>query len=216
MVALYGVPQKWCQMFDWNKSKVIAVVGHTGSGKTAACYNILDAFKSRTKFVVDHPYPEALKGTGIQNIPNINFDEVLDSVVWVDEPQLVFPKGEKKSNDALMMMCSLARQRDVTLLFSTSDTRWINRGMESYVDTWMIKNIDFNLIKQGSVTQKIIKQKYHNIMPSAFKLNVDEAILYCPHQMDRPTKINVPLPTYWTEALSKPYKYSALTCNKVF
>lgn len=203
-------------MFDWNKSKVIAVVGHTGSGKTASCYNIMDSCKGREKYIVDHPFPEALEGTGIKNIPNVNFEDVCDSVVWIDEPQLVFPKGEKKSNDALMMMCSLARQRDVTLLFSTSDTRWINRGMESYVDTWLIKNLDFNLVKQGSITQKIIKQKYYNIMPSTFRLSVSEGILYSPAQIERPIKVNIPLPVYWSEKLSKPYKFSAEKINKVF
>jgi hypothetical protein len=203
-------------MINWNSCKVIAVVGHTGSGKTASCFNILSNIKDRSRYVVDHPFPEALEGTGVENIASINFEDLSDSAVWIDEPQLVFPKGEKKSNDALMMMCSLARQRDITLIFSTSDTRWINRGMESYVDTWLIKNLDFNLVKQGSITQKIIKQKYYNIMPSTFKLKVSEGILYCPAQMDRPIKIEVPLPPYWSEKLSKPYKYSADKTNKVF
>jgi hypothetical protein len=203
-------------MFDWNKAKVIAVVGHTGSGKTASCYNIMDSMKGRSKYIVDHPFPEALAGTGIENIPNVNFEDVCDSAVWIDEPQLVFPKGEKKSNDALMMMCSLARQRDVTLMFSTSDTRWINRGMESYVDTWLIKNLDFNLVKQGSITQKIIKQKYYNIMPSSFRLENSEGILYSPSQLERPVKVNIPLPRYWSEKLSKPYKFSTQKISEVF
>lgn len=203
-------------MFNWQTCKVVAVVGHTGSGKTASCFNILDSMKERKKYVVDHPFPEALAETGVENIGSLNFEDVSDSAVWIDEPQLVFPKGEKKSNDALMMMCSLARQRDITLIFSTSDTRWINRGMESYVDTWLIKNLDFNLVKQGSITQKIIKQKYYNIMPNTFKLKVSEGILYCPSQMDRPIKVDIPLPSYWSEKLSKPYKFSADKINQVF
>jgi hypothetical protein len=203
-------------MFSWNKCKVVAVVGHTGSGKTASCFNIMESIKDRSKYIVDHPFPEALEGTGVENISSINFEDISDSVVWVDEPQLIFPKGEKKSNDALMMMCSLARQRDITLMFSTSDTRWINRGMESYVDTWVIKNLDFNLVKQGSITQKIIKQKYYNIMPNNFKLDVGEAILYSPSQLERPVKVKVPLPSFWSDKLSKPYKYSSDKVNEIF
>lgn len=203
-------------MFNWNNCKVIAVVGHTGSGKTASCYNIMDSMKDKSKYIIDHPFPEALSGTGIANMPSINFEELSDSAIWIDEPQLVFPKGEKKSNDALMMMCSLARQRDITLMFSTSDTRWINRGMESYVDTWLIKNLDFNLVKQGSITQKIIKQKYYNIMPNTFRIGVSEGILYSPSQLERPIKVNIPLPSYWSEKLSKPYKFSADKINKAF
>jgi len=203
-------------MFNWSKCKVISVVGYIGSGKTASCYNILNSINDKNKYVVDHPFPQALEGTGVSNIQNINFEEVTDSVVWIDEPQLVFPKSEKKNNDALMQMCSLARQRDVTLIVSTSDTRWINRGLESYIDTWMIKNLDFNLVKQGSITQKIIKQRYHNIMPNNFRLALNEAILYCPNQIDRPIKVDVKLPSFWSEKLSKPYKYGIENGLKVF
>jgi hypothetical protein len=211
-----SIGQRGLNMFNWSKCKVISVVGNTGSGKTASCYNILNSIKDKQKYIVDHPFPQALEGTGVLNLPNINFEEVTDSVIWIDEPQLVFPKGEKKNNDALMQMCSLARQRDVTLMVSTSDTRWINRGLESYIDTWLIKNLDFNLVKQGSITQKIIKQKYHNIMPNNFRLSVNEAILYCPSQIDRPMKIDINLPSFWSDKLSQPYKYGIESMMKVF
>ena len=190
--------------FDWASCKVIAVVGNTGSGKTATCFNILSSIQTKDKYIVDHPLPEALEGIGIQNIPAIAFEEMSDCVIWVDEPQLIYPKYQKRNNDGLMMMCSLARQRDVTLVLSTSDTRWINKGMESYVDTWVIKNLDFNLVKNGSVIKSIINRKYNNIMPSSFKLNKEEAIVYCPDQLDRPEKVKVSLPHYWSDKLSKP------------
>ena len=68
-------------MFNWSKCKVISVVGNTGSGKTASCYNILNSIKDKSKYVVDHPFPQALDGTGVSNLQNINFEEVTDSVV---------------------------------------------------------------------------------------------------------------------------------------
>jgi hypothetical protein len=172
--------------------------------------------EGRAKYIVDHPYPEALNGTGIENVSCISFEEVSDCIVWVDEPQLVYPKYEKRNNDALLMMCSLARQRDVTLMFSTSDTRWINKGMEAYVDTWIIKNLDFSMVKQGSVIKKIISQKYHNIMPSTFRLGQEEAIMYCPDQLARPEKVKIDLPSFWSESLSKPYKYSTQNASSIF
>ena len=202
--------------FEWNRCKVISVVGNTGSGKTATCFNILAKCEGRKKYIVDHPYPEALDGTGVENIPCISFEEISDCVVWVDEPQLVYPKYEKRNNDGLLMMCSLARQRDITLMFSTSDTRWINKGMEAYVDTWIIKNLDFTMVKQGSVIKKIISQKYHNIMPSTFKLEKNEAIMYCPDQLSRPEKVKIELPQFWSETLSKPYKFSTQKTTSIF
>ena len=202
--------------FDWSRCKVVAVVGETGSGKTASCYSIMDAINDRDKFIVDHPFPEILGESGISNIPDLSMDEISDCCLWIDEPQLVFPKYQKRNNDHLLMLYSLARQRDITLLLSTSDTRGINKGMESYVDTWLIKNLDFDLVKQGSVIKKIIAQKYHNIMPKGFRMAQDEAILYCRNQLDRPQKISIPLPEYWSEKFSKPYKFSMDAVNSIF
>ena len=202
--------------FDWNKCKVVSVVGETGSGKTATCYSIMDKIKGRKKYIVDHPYPQILERSGITNLPELSMDDIYDCCVWIDEPQLVFPKYQKRNNDHLMMLYSLARQRDITLLLSTSDTRWINKGMEAYVDTWLIKNLDFDLVKQGSVIKKIIAQKYHNIMPKGFRMNQTEAIIYCKAQLERPHKINVPLLKYWSEKYSKPYKYSEKSISNIF
>jgi hypothetical protein len=40
--------------------------------------------------------------------------------------------------------------------------------------------------------------------------------LYCPNQLDRPQKVKMGLPSFWSEKLSKPYKYSALNTSKIF
>jgi len=202
--------------FDWSLCKVVSVVGETGSGKTATCYSIMDEMKGRKKYVVDHPTPEILKPSGLINLPELSMDEICDCVLWIDEPQLVYPKYQKRNNDHLMMLYSLARQRDITLILSTSDTRWINKGMESYVATWVIKNLDFSLVKQGSVIKNIIAQKYHNIMPKSFRMDKPEAILYCPNQLNRPQKIEIPLPKYWSEKFSKPYKFSMDAITNLF
>ena len=74
-------------MFNWTDCKVVAVVGHTGSGKTASCFNIMDSIKGKSKYIIDHPFPEALSGTGITNIPSIDFENLSDSAIWIDEPQ---------------------------------------------------------------------------------------------------------------------------------
>ena len=63
------------------------------------------------------------------------------------------------------------------MVFSTSDTRWITRGLESYIDVWLIKDIDVALVKQGSMIKKIIK-KNSLIDPEAFKCRIDEYLFY--------------------------------------
>mgnify|MGYP005824278349 FL=1 len=202
--------------FAWNKCKIITIIGDTGSGKTACGYSILDKISDRPKYILNHPVPKLLSDTGIKNIKDLDTDSLRDCALWIDEPQLIFPKYDKRNNDALLMLYSIIRQKDIVLLLSTSDTRWINKGMEAYVDTWVIKDLDFTLIKQGSTIKKIIAQKYHNIMPAGFSMDKNEAILYCRNQLDRPENIKIPLPSYWSEKLSKPYKYSKDTNIRVF
>ncbi|MBC8282210.1 MAG: ATP-binding protein, partial [Nitrospinae bacterium] len=99
--------------FDWSTCKVVSIVGETGSGKTATCYSIMDQIKEKEKYVVDHPTPDILSPSGVVNIPDLSMDELCDCVLWIDEPQLIFPKYQKKNNDHLMMLYSLARQRDI-------------------------------------------------------------------------------------------------------
>ena len=202
--------------FSWSKCKIITVIGDTGSGKTACSYSILDKITDRDKYILNHPLPDILGPSGIKNIKDLDTDSLKDCALWIDEPQLIFPKYDKRNNDSLLMLYSLIRQKDIVMILSTSDTRWINKGMEAYVDTWGIKDLDFSLIKQGSTIRKIIAQKYHNIMPAGFSMAKDEAILYCRNQLDKPESIQVPLPEYWGEQFSKPYKYSKDTNIKVF
>ena len=41
----------------------------------------------------------------------------------------------------------MARQKGLTLIISTSDSRWITKGTESFVNLWIIKDLDYELIK---------------------------------------------------------------------
>lgn len=193
--------------FDWSEIKICAIVGEPNSGKTACAYTILDQIKNRKKYVYRHPTPEILEPSKIENLGELNFGRLVDCALWIDEPQLIFRRGDVKSHNSFLRLYSLARQRDIILILSTSDTRWFTVAMESYIDTWVIKDLDFNTIKRGSTIKEIIKSYYHDIFTHEFHLECYEALLYCRKQLDGPKKINIPLPKYWNDQFSKPYKY---------
>lgn len=189
---------------DWNKLTCICCCGDIGAGKTGACFSILDKFNKRKKYIYKHPAPEILGPSGITNIDEINYDQLIDCVIYIDEPQLnLAPQRDK---NGFIKFLSLLRQRDVTAILSTSDTRWVSKSLESYVDCWIIKDLDFDSVKQGSTIKRIITDYYNNIMPSHFSLPKEEAIIYSRKFLQKPIKAKVNLPKYWSQDFSKPYK----------
>jgi hypothetical protein len=189
--------------------KVLVCFGNTGSGKTCFIFKLLQSFKDKKPiYFYNHPKPELIQALGYKNMKSISeMSRITDSLVYFDEPQLSFSKYDKKLNDNFVLLCSLARQNDNTLIFSTSDTRWVNKSLESYVSHWVIKDIDMNLIKNGSVAKTIIK----SVMPLAINelnLTLNEYIFYSKMDSLHNGLHNFNRPIYFDDRLSKAYKNS--------
>jgi hypothetical protein len=140
--------------------KTIAVVGRLGIGKTCLSYLILEEIK-KTKpcYIFKHPKPALIATRGYQNIYEFGQIEHLENcALYLDEPQLVIRRYEHWANDGLERLMSVCRQRNITLLLSTADTRFITRGIEYFCDLFVVMDIDANLCKQGSGISKIIKK----------------------------------------------------------
>jgi reverse gyrase len=192
----------------WNeileKSKSIAIVGGRGSGKTAFGF-FCSQFTKLPIYLFKYPSKDVLP----ENY-NILYDfeemvKIKDSFIWIDEPQLFIPIYEKKSNFEFMKLLSLMRQKDNILVTSTSDTRFYTRGLESYIDTWVVKDIDYDTIKQGSKISKIIKGNVV-IHPEGFKLEKNEYLLDDRNFKKHCGKKTFELPSFWNERISKVFK----------
>lgn len=191
-------------------AKSIAIAGTTGTGKTAIGYKILEVF-DKPVYVLKHPRPELLKERGF--LPLFRFSDIerlSHCVIWIDEPQLYISYYEKRINSALMRLLSLCRQREITLILSTSDTRFINRGLESYIDVWIIKDLEFDLVKQGSIIKKIIKENTF-IIDDGLKLSVEEYIFYSRRFDEFNGKHTFQKPSYFDERYSKPFLIESAT-----
>ena len=109
-----------------------------------------------------------------------------------------------------MRLLSLCRQRNITLIIATSDTRFINRGLESYIDVWIIKDLYFELVKQGSIIKRIVKE-FSYIDFEGKKLLVDEYIFFSRIYEDYNGQQKFEQPAYFDDRHSKPY---SITANK--
>lgn len=195
----------WRKIID--KVKVVVCIADTGEGKTAWSFKHLQNY-SKDVYIYKHPNPKLIEALGYHSMTSLSeISSLTNAVIYFDEPQLSFPKADKRSNETFLLLCSLARQNDITLVFSTSDTRWINKGLESYVSHWIIKGIDVNLIKNGCVVKRIIKQ----IMPLAqdeLLLEKDEYLLYSRKHAIHNGKHKFRLPLYYDDRFSKAYRTS--------
>ena len=191
---------------DWiNQLTSITIIGRRDSGKTSLVYYILKRAK-KPIFVFKHPKPELIKALGYSLLQELNqFEYLQDCIVWCDEPQLFIKTYEKKSNEILNKMLSIARHRNVTLILSTSDTRFINKALESYIDVWMVKDIEIDLVKRGSIIKKIIKDNVF-ISEEGFKLKKNEYLFYSRDVPEMNGKHTFIKPEFFTEEYSKPFR----------
>lgn len=189
--------------------KSIVSIGTTGSGKTAHCFKVLDTAKkvmpNREIYVFKHPKPKLVTERGFKNLYSLEqMDKMSNAVVYIDEPQTVWKIYEKEGNETLATLLTLARQRDILLIISTAMSQFVTRMLEGQVDCWVVKDVDYDSVKQGSRAKKIIQQN-SLIDASYFKLEPSEYLFYCRKFPEYCGKHEFVKPTYFDDKLSKPY-----------
>lgn len=186
----------------------IAIVGDRGSGKTALAHRVCDALKETglPVYVFKHPDRAKMYAAGYGVLHRFgDLEDLQDCVLWISEPQLHIPVHDKKANDGLLRLLSLCRQRNVVLVIDTCDSRFITRGLESYIDVWMVKDCDPQLLKQGSKIKKIIQENCL-ITVDGFGLPQAQFLYNARKHPELGGRHRFALPHYWTDAHSTPYR----------
>ena len=195
---------------DWHSLnlKTVFVTADIREGKTAFSQYLCEQLKEKKEiYVFKHPKPELLKKIGYKNLNAIDEVENLNNVVlWIDEPQIVFPKYEKRGSIVLNKLMSLAGQRDITLILSTSDTRYITSAEEFYVSEFIIKRIDYTMIKRGSTVKNILNE-LATLTPQGYSDNIklNEFVLYSKKHKELNGKYKFSFPSFFNEEYSRPF-----------
>lgn len=201
---------------QWLRSTAIAVVGERGSGKTAFACHLLDQVKDRPVYFYQHPKPELLAERGWKQMYRLeSLYDLHNAVCFVDEPQLTLPKLDKRANDGLQKLLSIARHRDLTLIFATCDSRWVTRALEAFIDVWFCKDVEPRLLKQGGILKRII-QKHVICDVDEFRLARHQFLAYARNYPELDGLGEFQAPEWFDERWSKPFSLTKTeNCDKV-
>lgn len=192
-----------------NQVNTIAIFGDCGSGKTALSYSIIDLFKDKMKiYFIKHPKPDVIEAMGYHNIYSLEeLEYVENALIYADEPQLWTSIYDNKTNSIIAKMCSLARQKNIKLIISSSDTRVFSRHNEAYFDIWLVKDVDYSMVKNGSMIKNAIKA-VSILDASGFRLPVNEFVFWSRKLYTYNRRYKFDKPKYFTDKHSKPYQIS--------
>ncbi len=186
-----------------DKSKAVVVLGDRRSGKTALCYQLL--MQSENRYFFKHPRPELLETIGVKNCYDFaDLTKLEDATVYIDECGIALPLQDKKANQKFRILLTIASHRNIKLIMSTSDTRYFTRAEEPFIDTFIVKDINYDLIKRGSPIRKAIED-FEHLDAESFTLNVNEFLIRNRKLKHLNGKHTFSLPTFWNDKFSKPY-----------
>jgi len=79
-------------------------------------------------------------------------------VVGIDEIQKQFRVYDRRSNIELQELISVAKHNRLTILFTTTQSQFVTRGLEGTVDVWNMTRIkDLGALKNGSKPKRVIQ-----------------------------------------------------------
>lgn len=198
-----------------NNIHTIAIYGDIGTGKTALAYNIIDKFKGKREvYFIKHPKQELIEKMGYKNLYSLEqMERIENAIIYIDEPQLWLSIYDSKSNSIIAKICSLARQRDLLIIISSSDTRVFTKHNEAYFDAWLVKDVNYPMVKNGSIIKNAIKN-VAVLDPEGFRLNVDEFVFWSRQLYEYNGRHRFNKTKEFTEDHSKPYRFTK-TAKKV-
>jgi len=162
---------------DLDKMECIAIIGDRNSGKSNLGFYLLNQYSgTRNKCVFG--YPKHLDG--YVNLHNWNdLIKMSNAVIFMDELQKYIKVYDRRANYQLMELVGLFAHNRNTLIFTTQLSQYITRGVEAIIDVWCVKQIDLEMLKNGSKPRIILRRTASpQISEIGVSLNTNEFVMY--------------------------------------
>ena len=165
-------------MINLDETDSIAICGDRNSGKTNLGFHLLNNYNGERKtYIYGYPKPHR-KHTLISE-----WGELLrleNAIIFIDELNRYVKLYDRKANTELMELLSFISHQKNTLIFTTQLSQFITKGVEASIQTWLIKQLDVQSLKNGCKIKRILQNTAHpRIMANrAMHLKENEYIAY--------------------------------------
>lgn len=184
-----------------NESLIVLIFGKRGSGKSSLGFKMLENIRAKTQrkcFVlgVSSNIPSWIKSVdSVENVPE-------DGVILIDEGAISFAARDSMSakNKMLTKIMAVARHKNLSLIFITQNTGFIDKNILALTDSLMIKEGSLLQIEMErpevrkfyEKSEEQLKEATGNKKKYVYVINGDfEGV------------ISYNLPSFWSENLSK-------------
>lgn len=182
-------------------SLIVLIFGKRGSGKSALGFTLLENVHAKTQrpaYVLGiHAYLPAWITP---------LDQVQDAhnggVILVDEGAVAFSSREsmRLTNRDLAKLLAIARHKNLTLIFITQNTGMIDKSVLKLADVLMVKE---GSLLQQEMERAEIRTFYEKSKKLFDKITGDKRPYAYVIDADFEGVVKAPLPSFWTEGLSK-------------
>jgi hypothetical protein len=183
-------------------SLIVLIFGKRGSGKSALGFKLLENIHSKTKrkcYALDieqDKMPSWIKSIDdIEKVPN-------GGVILIDEGAISFGSRDSMSskNKELSKLLSIARHKNLTLIFVTQNTGLIDKNVLALTDTLLIKE---GSLLQMEMERKEVRKFYDKANNFIKFAEGNKKKYFYLIDSDFEGVLTHGLPSFWTTGLSK-------------
>lgn len=183
-------------------SLILLIFGKRGSGKSGLGFRLLENIHSKTKRkcyalgIEQKLMPKWISNVDdIEKVPN-------GGVVLVDEGAVSFGARNSMSakNKALIEILSIARHKNLSLIFVTQNTGLLDKNILALTDSLLIKE---GSLLQMEMERPEVKKFYEKANKSLKALEGDRRSYFYLIDSDFEGTLSYNLPSFWTNNLSK-------------
>lgn len=183
-------------------SLIVLIFGKRGSGKSALGFRLLENIYSKTGrkcYALDiqqNKMPRWIKSIDdIEKVPN-------GGVILIDEGAISFGSRDSMSskNKELSKLLTIARHKNLTLIFVTQNTGLIDKNILALTDTLLIKE---GSLLQIEMERKEVKKFYDKANDFLKFVKEDKRKYFYLIDSDFEGVLTHKLPSFWTSGLSK-------------
>jgi len=186
----------------FNDSLIVLIFGKRGSGKSALGFKLLENIYSRTGrkcYALDiqqDKMPKWIKSIDdVEKVPN-------GGVILIDEGAISFGSRDSMSskNKELSKLLTIARHKNLTLIFVTQNTGLIDKNILALTDTLLIKE---GSLLQMEMERKEVRKFYDKANDFLKFVKDDKKRYFYLIDSDFEGVLTHKLPSFWTLGLSK-------------